>query len=167
MGHFWAISAGISCGTSRLCQSNNVRWQWTFFQNRYPEYLSWNVNFLHLWLSLAQPISKHCHVLEKLTSCSELSGVVPSLISASSYLDYVTPVKGKLGGFPSPGMQLSVGPRKNLDLLLQRDGSWERNWLPSRKSKMVRDSSQSRVTDGQRQKYFLPCFACQLLHLRP
>lgn len=67
-------------------------------------------------------------------------------------------------------MQLTIYPRNNSDLLLQSDGSWERNWLPSSKSKMGRDSGVSRVTDGQRQKYFFTalqvnCCTLDLKHM--
>lgn len=80
----------------------------------------------------------------------------------------MTSVKGKLRGFPSPSMRLSIDPRNNSDLLLQFDGSWERNWLPSSKSKIGRGSSLSSVTDGHRQKYFTALQVnCCTLGLKP
>jgi len=114
-----------------------------------------------------QSASKHSHFSETLRSYSEHSGVVPPLILTSSYLDYATLVKGKLRGFPSPGMWLSIDPRSNSDLLLPFDGSRERNWLSNSKSKMGKDTCLSNVTDVHRQKHFPHCFAGPLLHLRP
>lgn len=65
-------------------------------------------------------------------------------------------------------MRLSIEPRKKSDLLLQFDGSWERNWLPSSKSKMGRGSSLSSVADGHRQKYFIALqINCCTLGLKP
>ena len=103
--HFWDMFAGTSWETSRIYPV----WHFAVPMNIFPKQAS-RIFFLicsHL-TSLAQSAPKHSHFLEKLRSYSELSGVVPSLILTSSYLDYATLVKGKLRGFPSPacGCQL-------------------------------------------------------------
>lgn len=133
MGHFWDMFAGTSRETSRICPIRHFAAPMNIFPKQVPRIFFLICSQL---TCLAQPASKHSHFLEELRSYSELSGVVPSSILTSSYLDYATLVKGELRGFPSPSMWLSIDPRNNSNLLLPFDGSWERNWLHSSKSKM-------------------------------